>query len=280
MTEKSDIRDTAEAIKGIVEAVPVYQDVVQPAAREIGAALKTVVKVIQIALAPLRALVWGFEQISDYLEASVSKRLHSIPMDRIQTPPPQIAGPAMEALRFTAQEPDLREMYANLLATAMDSETVKKAHPAFVAIIKQLSSKDARLFKLIASERYRPQPLLNLIIYGQEDEFTGGSLTLERNIIIFSKETEHQLVATAIDNFVRLGLVSFSGPLHHKPVYEMLEGFDIVQQHLRREIPAFKSKLEYKSLKVTDFGQMFIDACIIEQHIGLAPAVTESTDNA
>ena len=87
-------------------------------------------------------------------------------------------------------------------------------------------------------------------------------------------------MATAIDNFVRLGLVSFSGPLHHKPVYEMLEGFDIVQQHLRREIPAFKSKLEYKSLKVTDFGQMFIDACIIEQHIGLAPAVTESTDNA
>jgi hypothetical protein len=279
MTEKSDIRDTAEAIKGIVEAVPVYQDVVQPAAREIGAALKTVVKVIHIALSPLRALIWGFEQISDYLEDSISKRLHSIPMDRIQTPPPQIAGPAIEALRFTAQEPDLREMYANLLATAMDRETVKKTHPAFVEIIKQLNSEDARLFKLIASERYRPQPLLNLIIYGKEDKFDGGFLTLKRHISIFSKETEHQIVATAIDNFIRLRLVSLNGRLFHQPVYQTLEELDMVQQHIRKEIPSFESKIDYESIKVTDFGQMFIDACVIEQHVGLASSATESTDS-
>lgn len=279
MTEKGDIRDTAEVIKGIVEAVPVYQDIVQPAAREIGEALKTVVKVIHIALAPLRALVWGFEQISDYLEAQVSKRLNSIPMDRIQTPPPQIAGPAIEALRFTAQEPDLREMYANLLATAMDNATVKKTHPAFVEVIKQLSSEDARLFKWIASERYRPQPLLNLIIYGVKNEFDGGSLTLTRNISLLSKDRDHKQVATAIDNFVRLGLVTFNGPLFHDPVYAKLKELDVVRQHLQREIPDFKPKLAYESLKVTDFGQMFVDACVIEQHIGLPPTVPESANN-
>jgi hypothetical protein len=40
MSEK--IRDVAEAVKGIAETVPIYQDVVQPTAREIGFALQNV----------------------------------------------------------------------------------------------------------------------------------------------------------------------------------------------------------------------------------------------
>jgi hypothetical protein len=57
MSDDSKIRDTAEAVKGIVEAVPIYQDAVQPAAKEIGTALQTVAKSIHVVLAPVSALV-------------------------------------------------------------------------------------------------------------------------------------------------------------------------------------------------------------------------------
>lgn len=44
MNEGGKVHETAEVIKGIVEAVPVYEDVVQPAAKEVGTALQTVAK--------------------------------------------------------------------------------------------------------------------------------------------------------------------------------------------------------------------------------------------
>lgn len=73
MGEKSTIRDAADAVKGVVEAVPVYQDIVQPAAREVGTALQTVAKSIHLALAPVAVLVWAYERIGEYLSAALTE---------------------------------------------------------------------------------------------------------------------------------------------------------------------------------------------------------------
>src|SRR5262245_21912314 len=102
------IRDAAEAMKGIVEAVPVYQDAVQPLAKQVGAALETVGRAVNVALAPLRALVWGAEQIEAYIGPALIERLRNVPEERIQTPSPIVAGPALEALRFAGPDPNLR----------------------------------------------------------------------------------------------------------------------------------------------------------------------------
>src|SRR5258705_11171582 len=61
MSEGKLIRDTAEAVEGLVKAVPVYQDVVQPTAREIGEVLG---RTVRTALPPLRALGWVLENRS------------------------------------------------------------------------------------------------------------------------------------------------------------------------------------------------------------------------
>ena len=44
MADENQIRDVVDAVTGVAKAVPVYQDVVQPAAQEIGKALQTVAK--------------------------------------------------------------------------------------------------------------------------------------------------------------------------------------------------------------------------------------------
>jgi hypothetical protein len=114
MGDENKIRDAADAVKGVLETVPVYQDVAQPAAKEIGTALQTVAKAIHVALAPISALVWGYEKIAEYLDKTLTEKLKGVPAERIVTPSPAVAGPTVEALRFTAYEPSLRELYWQL----------------------------------------------------------------------------------------------------------------------------------------------------------------------
>lgn len=63
----SNVRHTIEAVKGIVEAVPVYEDLAQPAAQELGRGLLTIAKTVNVLLAPLKVVVWGYEQFEDFL---------------------------------------------------------------------------------------------------------------------------------------------------------------------------------------------------------------------
>ena len=139
MAEENQIRDVVDAVTGVAKAVPVYQDVIQPAAQEIGKALQTVAKTVHVVLAPVSALVWGYDQVKEFVSTKVADRLKNVPPENLVTPKPNVAGPALEALRYTGHESSLSDLYANLLAAAMDSSTAQGAHPAFVEIIKQLT---------------------------------------------------------------------------------------------------------------------------------------------
>src|SRR5690242_16589325 len=100
MAEESKIRDAADAVKGLLEAVPIYEDALQPAAKQVGLGLETIAKAVRFALAPLAALVWGFEKIEEYLVPALEKRLARVPPENVITPNPTVAGPALEALRY------------------------------------------------------------------------------------------------------------------------------------------------------------------------------------
>ncbi len=126
-----DKNTKVELIKAGVEVVKTaYDDALKPVASEVGKALGTLGQTVNVALAPFRGLVWSWSMIETWLSATVEKKLEErgVPNERINTPDPDVAVPAIEALRYTK----LKEQYANLIATAMDSATSHKAHPAFV----------------------------------------------------------------------------------------------------------------------------------------------------
>jgi hypothetical protein len=160
MADENQIRDVVDAVTGVAKAVPVYQDVVQPAAQEIGKALQTVAKTVHVVLAPVSALVWGYDQVREFVSTKVAERLKNVPPENLVTPKPNVAGPALEALRYTGHESSLSDLYANLLAAAMDKSTAQGAHPAFVEIIKQLTPDEAKLVSLFVSDI--PLPLVSL----------------------------------------------------------------------------------------------------------------------
>lgn len=59
-------KDIIDATTGLIKAIPVYDDLLQPSMREAGKSLKIIVKSINVALAPIKGLVWGYEQLEEF----------------------------------------------------------------------------------------------------------------------------------------------------------------------------------------------------------------------
>ena len=49
-SKDTNVKTTIDAITGLVQAVPIYQDTLQPAAKQVGKSLETVAKTVNIAL--------------------------------------------------------------------------------------------------------------------------------------------------------------------------------------------------------------------------------------
>ena len=289
----ANVRDTAEAVKGIVEAVPIYEDLLQPAVKEVGKSLETVAKTVHIALLPVAVLVWSYEQIGAWLLPVLTRKLRDIPEDELITPAIEVAGPAIEALRFTSESSDeLRDMYANLLATAMDRRKAETAHPGFVEIIKQLTPDEARL---VAALHPPGEPLLRLraMLVGRPNEWS-----YEAGVTLLGERANCQyqdLVWSYITNLERLGIVRtedvfFSDNAMYEPLEQsaQVRSFESsIEAHNSRldgtELPedapptlrTFLTKLhkgsERRRLIITPFGMQFLDACVRVQTAGPAP---------
>ena len=272
MSEENNIRDAVDAVTGVSKAVPVYQDVVQPAAQELGKALQTVAKTVHIALAPVSALVWGYDQLKDFVSTKVADRLKNVTSENIVTPKLNVAGPALESLRYTGHEPTLSDLYANLLAAAMDTSTAHGAHPAFVEIIKQLTPDEAKLVGLFVHDMVLPLLDVRWEYKTPTEEKSGGKDVL----INFSKLGEMaqcefpQLTPTYIDNLCRLGLAKIPAMQHYtvKGIYDDLESApEVEQQKLQIEQnPELKCVLNQKILKITELGKQFARICILRKN--------------
>lgn len=284
MSDENKLRDAADAIKGIVEAVPVYQDAIQPAAKEVGVALQTIARTIHIALAPISAVVWGYDRIKDYLNEALTERLRNIPKERIVAPDPTVAGPAVEALRFAAHEPSLRELYANLLATSMDAKTAREAHPAFVEILRQLTPDEARILKQASQIRYMPfpMPLISARCTANDinsdvkfvyiEDFVHFSLVGQQANCVYP-----ELAPTYLNNLCRLGLTEilpFDASLFAHAQLDCNASYSPLEQHPRiisEWIPndggPFDTKvvITREVLRLTSLGEQFCSACVDER---------------
>ncbi len=130
---------------------------VKAAGNELGKAALTLTKTINNALLPLAAVNFAFDRARQYFSErfaqDLGEKASAIPADQIVEPKASIAGPALQGLAFSHDEPNLKEMYLSLLASAMDGRSSEKVHPAFVEIIRQLKSEEARLLRGILRSR-------------------------------------------------------------------------------------------------------------------------------
>lgn len=258
--EQNNTNQTISAVSEIVKAIPIYQDIAQPAAKEVGKNLLVVSKTISMALAPLKVLVWGYEQVEGYLTKRVAEKLSSIPEEKIVTPDPKIVGPAIEALRYVGANEDIgiREMYASLIANAMDIDKKDFVHPAYVDVLKNMSSDEALILKYFIGDNTLP------MIDVKRKMPTGGTITIMpmfTNIgaIVNIPATRINAVPKYLTNLIRLGILSSPNGryLVNDELYKPL----FAQFHFP---PEEEENIDYDKcyIELTPFGRDFIKTVV------------------
>ena len=212
-TAKNGIALIGEVIKAAGDSPQVKE-----AAGNLGETAVTLTKAINNVLVPLAAINFAFDKARAYFsgkfQQEMAKKAEAIPQEHIVEPKASIAGPTLQGLAFSHEEPNLKEMYLNLLATSMDGRVSANAHPAFVEIIKQLDSEDARLVRG-ALQSAAAIPIVQI----HRKLTAGGYNVLVQHLLnltnsLTSQPAEDPRLPAMIDNWIRLGLVEVAYDKH------------------------------------------------------------------
>ena len=266
MSEDTNDSDKAKIIKTALEpAAMEFREAARGTGQALGEAALMGARGVRALVSLVYPLVWTVDKISEYFEPELDKKLAAVPEERRIAPNLAIAGPVYEAVRFLGQEPVLRNLFANLLITAMDKETARSAHPAFVEIIKQMSPDEARILKYMSDNSI--QPFINIHKLRKN---VSGYVAAYRNLSLLATlaKCEHpEFTQTYIDNLCRLEVCE--APIgifiENEDAYEELENHDTVKilvDEIDSEGPDVSAKIERRSLWITNLGRHFINACV------------------
>ena len=170
-----------------------------------------------------------------------------MPETRQQNAPPQIVGPILENLKYIPENDELIKLYEELLARSIDKERINEAHSSFVHIISQLSRDEAYLLSELKTKEFEVVDTLDY----NETENTFFNRKIEKTSIpkdkLYYKENI-ELYFTHLDSLCLLNW----------PVYKQEPIFlNNMQTGVRR----------FSRIELTDFGKMFIKACIPENGV-------------
>jgi hypothetical protein len=228
-----------EFAKELAKQLPMeamYKDAVSPAAKQLGQFGEDLLKVLQLALAPVQAVAALQDRYRRFVDTSIRR----IPIERRIAPPPQILGPVIEGVRYEPEGTPIDKMYSNLLSSSMDSERVDQAHPAYPFIIRQLSSDEAKVLEAIYNAK-TPLEMVRVFSVGgpvspdnvEKDDFPHNDLVFPENVQFYMSHL-HQLGLAVLHDH------------RQDPLY--IEG---VQSGVR---------IFYHYL-LTDMGVRFLEAC-------------------
>jgi|GEM_PF-1192849 len=206
-----------------------------------------------------KLIVFLLECFQDELQEKAAK----IPEKCMQSPNLTIAGPTLEALKYTFDEESIREMYVNLLTSSMDTRYNDTIHPGFVDIIKQLTPDEAKMLAVLPKSDLEYKPLIDLQVDLPNNK---GERTVLRNYTnIFDRYCEYpENVSRYLENLERLKIITIPEDLHitADESYDGLERSSVIIDLKNRSLSDGE---KYKTIKklfyTTKFGVAFIKCC-------------------
>lgn len=240
-----------------------YDDLVHPVAEPVGEMLGYLPRTIRIGLSKWSQWIVNSEESLRRTGEALRDKASRIPEQRQCDPEPNVAVPAIMQVSYCYDSDELREMYANLLATAMDSLEKSHVHPGFVGIIQQLTPDEAKLLASLPHDQTSLSPVVDLrrTVQGKT-----GFITLFRN---YSRLCEGiceypQQGPTYLENLARLKLVEIPDDLHltDDSPYEALINSEAVLEVQKSLPPNTHLDIHKKVVYLTNFGIEFIRCCI------------------
>ena len=235
-----------------------YNDLAKPSLSTIGQTLQGATRV---ALAPISAVIWGYDKIAAYLDVAIPEYFaqRKIDKDKIITPDPSVAGPLIDAMRYNSHKEEPRKMFVNLLGATMNSES-NDEHPAFVEVIKQLSSDECKMLIHLHSDD--KQPILKQRLKLNENSGEIDLTPFFSDICYLSNCQFPKKFPEYLDNLTRLGLISQSHGrfLSDDTYYEVLRNHPAFPKVMDIDPKFLKEEKGYYQL--SDFGKRFCKVCI------------------
>jgi len=243
-----------------------YQDIRKPVVQPASETLGLVPRAVKAALLPLEKWILQREFNLSATKKLLEEKLENTPHELIQPPEPHIAVPAIQYLEYCMDNEELREMYANLLASSMNAVVKNGVHPAFVEIIKQLSPDEAKILKYFKIHQLVPCITL------RETKENGAGVDVIRNFSDVGErmECENPLdICQYFDNLMRLGLLESPGELSsltNKARYEPLKNHRQIKNTVAkieaRTDEYNHARFEESFIRLTAFGEKFCEICL------------------
>ena len=259
--------DIQDSVKNITDMAKTAKEVLPQTTTQADGALATIVGWFNnVVLFPVKKANITYRYKLECFEDDLYKQILQIPEQCQHNPNLMIAGPTLEALKYTYDEDKLREMYIKLLASSMDSRKDTVVHPSYVQIIKQMNSFDAVLFKFLASQQGNIKAINpNVGIKGTNKVYVNAMP--EWYIEWHQTDDVFQLSASLV-RLSKLGLIELMfDRTAGKDGYESLEASSQLLGILRVYQEVHKTQeLELHSMHsiihVNDYGRQFAKSCL------------------
>ena len=240
----------------------IYGDLAKPGVSQAGKALSTVLGLGNTMLWPIQLLN---ERARIALEANLERyreKVAQIPDEKISPVPPEVGVPIAEKLSYVS-DPDLRELYTNLLAKASSTDTQSQAHPSFVNVLNNLSPDEAQLVRQFQRQA-GAIPFITAKFVNPTKNHWLQLVDVHFELLPETKIAFPANLPAYVSNLEGLGLIDIRRDIFVVPetVYQPLE--NELESRFKGNAPADFSlfRCERGRIEVTRFGWLFIAACV------------------
>lgn len=202
------------------------------------------------------------EKEFDDLASKTSKELEQIPPEDKDSSKSGLIMKAMEEAQYQLNEEDLRQMFANLIASSANRQKNSFITPRFATVLSQLGADDARFFKLIVQDAHY------LLTYGYLIEYIekkfGPYHNLTDKFFMTSNGNFMRLPQESVDVLSSLGLIKDTD-LSYPDGEDINNIYTKIESTLKTYATSKNKELiEFKkgSITITAFGELFAKAVL------------------
>lgn len=240
----------------------IYGDLAKPGVSQVGKALSTVLGLGNTVLWPIQLLNERARLALDVNLERYREKIAQIPDEEISPVPPEVGVPIAEKLSYVS-DPDLRELYINLLAKASSTATQSQAHPSFVNVLNNLSPDEAQLVRQFQQQGGAIPFISAKFLNPMKNHW----IQLVDVHISFKPETKIEFPANLpayVSNLEGLGLINVRRDIFVVPEtqYQPLESELTLRFSGVRPAEFSQFQCDRGKIEVTHFGRLFISACI------------------
>ncbi|MUK61500.1 DUF4393 domain-containing protein [Aliivibrio fischeri] len=196
------------------------------------------------------------DAISSFLEPfreQYKEGYKKIPHNRRIEPSFRIGCSILKNVAYSAEEPEIQRLFAQLLISSSDSDLADKVHPGYASVINELTTLDAKVLKGFISKNENTYAI-------DEAAYVQRSLSnLLRLGLLTWKQRDHN--QKELERFV--GKRHYSAPKRiedtNRVVVDLINDVQKLKNNIIQDNVAFNKRQE---LSLTSFGQDFLSVAL------------------